>query len=171
MCSTRDELTAGSTKPGRLSAVQLLLQAGADVDVANDRGWTPLHQAAYRNDPEMVLLFLDAGASTDRAAHGAGGTPLAVAAFWGHREAVDVLAHVCIVPTNLRIAASVGRSIIVAVCFDANGELTSAAKAVRVLLEHDADPSINDALYNGTPRSWAEHDGASEVLPLLANHP
>ena len=161
VCLTRDELTAGSTKPSRLFAVQLLPPAGPDVNVANDRKWTPLHQAAYGNDPEMVLRFLDAGASTSRAAHGLGSPPLAVAAFWGRREAVDVLIHVGIVPTNPRIAASVGRSDIVAACFDANGELTSAAMTVRPLLEHGADPSIKDALYNGTPRSWPEHDGAS----------
>lgn len=171
VCLTRDELTAGSTKPSRLFAVQLLPPAGADVNVANDRKWTPLHQAAYGNDPEMVLRFLDAGASTNRAAHGLGSPPLAVAAFWGRREAVDVLIHVGIVPTNPRIAASVGRSDIVAACFDANGEPTSAAKAVRALLEYGADLSIKDALYNGTPRSWREHDGASELLPLRENHP
>ncbi|MGI8617992.1 MAG: ankyrin repeat domain-containing protein, partial [Gemmatimonadaceae bacterium] len=71
----------------RLEAVRLLLGAGADPNQGNDRGWTPLHQAAYRNDPEMISLLLAAGSRIDPEAHGAGGTPLAVALFWGHREA------------------------------------------------------------------------------------
>lgn len=54
-----------------------LLAMGADPDMPNERGWTVLHQAAYRNDPPMVALLLDAGADHRLEAHGAGGTPLA----------------------------------------------------------------------------------------------
>src|SRR5690606_42004322 len=52
----------GAPGQHRLAVVQLLLAAGADVRQGNDRGWTPLHQAAYRNDPELSALLLSAGA-------------------------------------------------------------------------------------------------------------
>src|SRR6202167_4670418 len=34
---------------GGVSAIETLLAAGSDVNDANDRGWTPLHAAAYAN--------------------------------------------------------------------------------------------------------------------------
>ncbi len=50
---------------------------------ANDRGGTPLHQVAYSNRPEIAAHLISAGASVEVEAHGAGGTPLIVALFWG----------------------------------------------------------------------------------------
>lgn len=122
---------AGATRgalPAQASAVfDLLTGPGADVNLANIHGWTPLHQAAYANQPALVERLLDACASVDAEARGEGGTPLAVALFWGHREAADVLAARAVVPANLRIAAGTGRSDLVASQFDATGALTPDA--------------------------------------------
>jgi ankyrin repeat protein len=115
----------------RLAPLRLLLAAGADVNQANDRGWTPLHQAGYRNDPAMVTLLLGAGARVDVEAHGAGGTPLVAALFWGHREASALLAAAGIHPRNLRVAAGLGRPDLVRACFTADGSLTPQARAAR----------------------------------------
>jgi hypothetical protein len=38
---------------------------------------------------------------------------------------------------------------------------------VRLLLDRGANPSLTDGLYAGTPRGWAEHEGATRVLTLL----
>ena len=279
-CPTRAELDAGSVRPERLDAMRMLLDAGASASAANDRGWTPLHQAAYRNDPEMAALLLEHGAPPDAIAHGSGGTPLAVALFWGHRHVVSTLAAVAIVPGNLRIAAGLGRLDLVLACFAGDGALTNAAMAdrgfyrphsgfppwrpssarqeildealvwaaksdrvsvmdtlvmhgaaidgepyrgtaliwaaandrvsalewlldhgadidkratfgglshgngvtalhlaaqgnkvaaVQCLLTRGADPRITDATYASTPRGWAEHEGARDVLPLLTS--
>ena len=59
------------------SLVSELLARGADPSGANDRGWTPLHQAGYGNDLALARLLLDAGARTDlcgarRGRHAAG---------------------------------------------------------------------------------------------------
>lgn len=172
VCPTREELASGVTSPDRLSAVRLLIHAGADASVANDRGWTPLHQAAYRNDPEMVRLFIDAGASLNTEAHGAGGTPLAVAAFWGHREAMDVLAAVGVAPDNLRIAASVGRIDLLEQCFDASGALTLAARTRRAFYRPHSGfpawrPSDNTQEVLDEALVWAAKSGRTETMPLL----
>ena len=42
--------------------VRDLLARGADPNSANDRGWTPLHQAGYGNDLRLAGLLLAAGA-------------------------------------------------------------------------------------------------------------
>ena len=70
---------------------KLLLASGADVNQANVRGWTPLHQAAYSNQPELAQLLIDAGAVPDTSAHGDGGTPLIAALFWGHSQVAELL--------------------------------------------------------------------------------
>jgi ankyrin repeat protein len=89
--------------------VRLLLERGADVAHANVHGWTALHQAAYSDMPAMARLLLDAGAPTDVAARGTGGTPLVVALFWGNRSTAELLAEHGVHPRNLRAAAGLGR--------------------------------------------------------------
>jgi ankyrin repeat protein len=83
----------------------LLIERGADPNRGNDHGWTRLHQAGYSNDRELAELMLAAGARTDLPARGDGGTPLAAALFWGHREVAPLLGRE---PLNLRVAAGLG---------------------------------------------------------------
>lgn len=156
----------------RLGPVRFLLAARADPNQPNDRGWTPLHQAGYRNDPDMATLLLEAGARADLEAHGAGGTPLAAALFWGHREAADRLAEVGIVPRNLRVAAGLGRSDLVLECFDAAGRLVPEARVGRGFYRpHSGFPAwrpsddpqevLDEALV------WAAKSGRLEAMALL----
>lgn len=81
--------------------VRLLLQAGADVNAPNDRGYTPLMQAvdgnrpdAVRVKPEIIQMLLDAGADpTWKNKHGE--TAVTVAERTGSFEIRDMLmAHI-----------------------------------------------------------------------------
>ena len=123
--------TCDPLPPQAWQLFDIFLRSGADINEANDRGWTPLHQAAYSNQVELAKRLVEAGASPDREAHGEGGTPLAVALFWGHREVADVLANVAIAPRNLRVAAGLGRVDLVDDCFEPDGTLTSTARSGR----------------------------------------
>jgi ankyrin repeat protein len=105
----------------------VLLAAGADPDAANDKGATPLIQAAYRGHVTIIEQLLAEGASVGAEAYGDGGTPLAFALFWGHAEAAERLAEVMIVPHNLRIAAGLGCIDLMAVFFDTDGKLKPEA--------------------------------------------
>ena len=116
---------------GGLSAIEALLAAGSDVNEANDRGWTPLHAAAYANQPEIAALLIEKGAALDAEAHGAGGTPLIAALFWGHREVADLLGRHLVAPSNLRAAAGLGIPELVEACFNPDGTLTPEACAAR----------------------------------------
>jgi ankyrin repeat protein len=107
------------------------LTAGSDVNDGNDRGWTPLHQAAYANKPEIADILLAKGAALDAEAHGAGGTPLIVALFWGHREVADVLGRHAVAPANLRAAAGLGIPELVEACFRGERALSPEAAAAR----------------------------------------
>jgi ankyrin repeat protein len=116
---------------GGVSAIEALLAAGADVNDANDRGGTPLHQAAYSNKPEIANILLAKGAALDAEAQGAGGTPLITALFWGHREVADLLGRHAVSPNNLRAAAGLGAPELVEAFFSGGRTLTPEAGAAR----------------------------------------
>lgn len=164
----------GPLPPQAEGVIRLLTGPGSDVNLANDRGWTPLHQAAYANRPELVARLLYAGAAVDREAHGEGGTPLAVALFWGHRDAADVLAERGIIPMNLRVAAGLGRADLIERLFRADGSLEPDAGRGRGFYRPHSgfpvwrptdDPReiLDEALV------WACKSGRLEVLDLLVS--
>jgi ankyrin repeat protein len=121
---------AGSRKCD-LRFIDALLAAGADPNEPNDRGWTPLHQAGYGNQVELAAKLIAAGANPDLEAHGAGGTPLIAALFWGHREVAEFLATHSIAPGNLRVAAGLGDLAMVEDCFTKDGKLARHACVAR----------------------------------------
>ena len=152
--------------------VRELLARGADPSSANDRGWTPLHQAGYADDAALARLLLEAGARTDTYGHGEGGTPLAAALFWGNTEVADALAEHGVAPCNLRIAAGLGRRDLIDGLVLRDGSLRAEAGAARgfyrphsgfPLWEPSDDPQevLDEALV------WAAKSGRTEVLGRL----
>jgi hypothetical protein len=75
---------------GDVEAVKEFLAAGADVNVKDKRGFTPLHWASISGHKEAVELLIDNGADVN-AMKGGGGTPLSYAASWGHKEIAELL--------------------------------------------------------------------------------
>ena len=49
--------------PGSVEAVQLLINHGANLNIANRPGFTPLMVAAQSGDKSIVELLIDAGAN------------------------------------------------------------------------------------------------------------
>ncbi len=74
----------------RPDAVQLLLDAGANVSIKNQWGRTPLHVAARRGCFDVAELLLDAGADPN-ATTNEGWTPMHVAARSGQKSMLDLL--------------------------------------------------------------------------------
>ncbi|HAK50421.1 MAG TPA: hypothetical protein DCM54_00735, partial [Gammaproteobacteria bacterium] len=90
--------------PRQHAAVDLILAAGADPDVADDDGWTPLHTAAMAGHTDLAKRLLDAGASRQGHLYGAsGGSPLALSLFYAQTDVGELLAQPA-VPDNLRHA-------------------------------------------------------------------
>src|SRR3954452_587003 len=157
---------------GDAQTVQLLLDAGADVAHPNAHGWTPLHQAAYGDRAALARLLLDAGAPADVSGRGAGGTPLVVALFWGHRAVTDVLLTAGRHPGNLRVAAGIGDVAMIEELVGADGTVTDAAGALRGFYRphggfpawtpsEDPQEILDEAL------SWAARADRVEALGVL----
>ena len=82
-CACRDEAAAARI-------TEALLAAGADPNMAQEGGWTPLHQAAAHGRLAIMDMLLDRGA--DPASRSDDGrTPADMAVEQGHDEAAELL--------------------------------------------------------------------------------
>ena len=152
--------------------VEALLAAGADVNDGNDRGSTPLHQAAYSNQCAIARALIQKGADRDAEAHGSGGTPLIFALFWGHREMADLLGSYSAAPRNLRALAGLGNQDLMEEFFRGESTLTSEASAARGFYRPhsgfpDWQPSADPQEVLDEALVWASKSGRTEVLPRL----
>ena len=73
--------------------MRLLIEAGADLDKANNDGWTPLWIASQNGHLEVVRLLVEAGADMYMAVNTGGGavTPLWIARRRDHDDIVWIL--------------------------------------------------------------------------------
>ncbi|KAJ1482329.1 ankyrin repeat-containing domain protein, partial [Baffinella frigidus] len=96
-------LCDGHQRHVALEVVHLLLEHGALVTVTNNRGETPLHQAAYLGHEAVALLLLQHGADVEAKANGR--TALHFAALGGHRAMAHLLLQH---PSNVSVVDNVG---------------------------------------------------------------
>ncbi|MCE2539730.1 MAG: ankyrin repeat domain-containing protein, partial [Acidobacteria bacterium] len=55
----------GAPSPGAERAVEILIEAGADVNAVNEAGFTALHGAAFRGLNEVIEYLVAQGAAID----------------------------------------------------------------------------------------------------------
>ena len=75
---------------GHKDTVRVLLDAGAEVNAKDFTGWTALHAAAFKGDPEIVQLLLEHGGIPGRASWFIR-SPLGMAEGLGHNDIVPLL--------------------------------------------------------------------------------
>ncbi|MFK4065971.1 ankyrin repeat domain-containing protein [Streptomyces sp. NPDC029674] len=90
---TRELVYAASL--GVTREVRTLLNRGADPELPDADGTTPLYAASVHGAADTVRVLLRAGARPDTESRGlTDGTPLCGAAAWGHVDTVrELLAH------------------------------------------------------------------------------
>jgi ankyrin repeat protein len=87
MYAARASCRTGSRGP---ELVDLLLEAGADVNMVRRGGSTVLHKAAQVNNPDVIGRLVKAGAKVDRPDRD-GDTPLFIATIYKSTEALELL--------------------------------------------------------------------------------
>jgi ankyrin repeat protein len=75
---------------GKVDIAQQLMDGGADVNVKNENGYSPLHKAAFWGRPGIAKLLIEHGADIN-AENNAGATPLKVAINSNKTEVADLL--------------------------------------------------------------------------------
>ncbi|MBD0866017.1 MAG: ankyrin repeat domain-containing protein [Rhodobacteraceae bacterium] len=115
-----------------LEAVQVLIQAGANVEARTNDGETPLHKAAWFGRPNIAAALLDAGADPD-ARDEKGYTPL-------HFAATLMELHF---PGMTRD--------------EVMGWMPGKAGTARLLLNAGANPKARDDEYGAQPADLAAH--------------
>lgn len=119
---------------GSLEIVELLLAAGADVNLIGAKFGTALQASCYRESGRMVNLLLAAGANTNSIG-GEYGTALQAAAFWDSPEIVELLlaagADVNIIGgkygTALQAAATIGTLVVMNILIAAGANVNIEA--------------------------------------------
>jgi len=77
---------------GRVEAIRVLVELGADFEALSAAGWTPLHAAAASGQVEAIQALVELGVNKE-ATDLMGLTPLHAAASMGHVEAIQALAQ------------------------------------------------------------------------------
>ena len=140
------------------AAVRSLLKAGADVNLPEGDGATPLHWAVRWDDARAVDLLLGAGADAG-AANDYGVTPLSLACINRNAAMVETL---LVAGADPDAATSMGETAVMT-CAG-----TGSVEAVRALLDHGAgNIDVQEASQGQTALMWAVAQGYPEVVRLL----
>ena len=86
-----NRLLEEAVRRGHADTVEMLLDAGADIDARSASGSTALYDAALKGDGAIVSLLVNRGADVNAAETISETTPLYAAAAFGRQEAVVVL--------------------------------------------------------------------------------
>ncbi len=136
------------------------LAAGAEVNLAQGDGTTPLHWAVYRLDEPLVDALLEAGAEPD-AVNLYGSSPLSEAIKTGHAALIERLLEA---GADVESPNADGQT---ALMLAARAGATAAA---RLLVEHGADVNARERWRGQTALMWAADSAAAEIVELLIEH-
>ena len=172
---------------GRIDAMHLLIEYGADVNISNDDGNTPLHAAGFYGQVNAIQLLLEAGA-TPNPRNNNGETPFdSSAAPWSDelQGIAQFVADILEINVDMRdikdgrpkaavflrrhggkpssaLPKALGHGIWIAA---KNGELTTLEKE----LIAGTDPNGRDGI-GMTPLGWAAMAGHIDAAQLLIMH-
>ncbi len=163
-------LLLAARKAGNSRTVKLLIERGADVNVANVFGSTALMAAAASGDIDSVRLLLDAGAeinakpnmTVDGFIMGGGRTPLMWAAYLDNEPLAKLLLER---GAKIDIFTQIGSAL-------GQAAWGGHVGVARVLLDAGAPVDQRDLIANYTPLHWAASSELSSpaLVELLLSH-
>ena len=174
---------AWSASHGQTEATRLLIENGADVDIRDDNGSTPLHSAAVFGRADVAKLLVEKGANP-QARNDDGGTPAdALHLDWRTTTFIGGLMGIEVERENIPVMQS-GRNEIAKLFgvkeFDSKArapaqDLSSSVFVgdlveVKQMLTDGADPDAKDPQSGATMLSIAALMGHTEVVALLLEH-
>ena len=140
-----------------VQAVRALLAQKVDLDAAEADGFTALHWAAQRNDPQMVDVLLGAGANP-RSSTRYNITPLYLAASNGSAAIMERLLQAGADPNA---TAMEGQTMLM------TAARSGQADAVRLLLRRGAPVDAKEPYRGQTALMWAAAEGNTAAADVL----
>jgi ankyrin repeat protein len=158
-CAGEDDtpVLSVAAQSGSVRVLRVLLDGGANVKLADKKGWTAAHRASYFCQAEYLRILLAAGAEKE-AKDERGFTPLHFAAQEGHAEVVEVL-----LSAGCAADARNNTQVTPLVCAARNGHLP----VVQQLLARGANPKVADFLGNTPLITAISHKHALCVAELV----
>jgi uncharacterized protein len=144
----------------RTTALEMIAKKSANVNEAEADGSTPLLWAANRNDTDLALALLKAGADA-KTRNLLGATPLAEAALHANTMVVKALLEAGADPNA---AGPEGETPLMIIA------RTSDGAAARLLLEKGANPNVKESQRGQTALMWAAANSQAGVMRELLAH-
>ncbi len=167
--SLNDRLYA-AVRAGRAAEVRQLLAAGADANVHDSLGGTPLLDAAWAGNVEITKLLLAGGADVNVRRDGTGSTALEYAVMTSRPAVVRALLDA---KARLDFRYQNGRSVLHEAVAKSNREIEAVAKANREIVDAliAAGAPVNATDANGnTPLDEAVLHGQADAVATLLAH-
>lgn len=141
---------------GSEAAVKVFLSCGIDVDVRDEREWTPLMISSFNGNEEMALFLIRCGAKI-QAEDRNGYTPLHWSAFNGYTAVVEILLQK---GAKINARSQFGWTALM------QAATRGHTQAVKTLLAHGAN--VNETTSDGwTALHKAAANGHGEVVLML----
>ncbi|KAF8128280.1 ankyrin repeat-containing domain protein [Mycena galopus ATCC 62051] len=145
-----------ATSWGQQETVQLLLENGADVNLAGGNYSSPLGVACSWGDQGIAQLLLENGADVNLRG-GDYGSVLGAACYWGHQKIAQLLLENS---ADVNLAGGNYGSALGAACYQGYQEMA------QLLLEKGADVNLAGGEY-GSPLGAACYQGQQKTVQLL----
>lgn len=145
-------------------AAELLIMAGADVNIKRNNQDSPYLLAGAEGYNEILIMTLENGAKIEDT-NRYGGTAIIPAAEKGHLDTVNILLSYGINPNHIN---NLGWTALMEAVLLGNGSSTYV-EIIKALIADGADPNIPDKK-GVRALQYAKERGFSEIVDLLESH-
>ncbi|XP_033031608.1 ankyrin repeat and SOCS box protein 3 isoform X2 [Trachypithecus francoisi] len=149
-----------AAREGNVKALRKLLKKGRSVDVADNRGWMPIHEAAYHNSVECLQMLINADSSENyiKMKTFEGFCALHLAASQGHWKIVQILLEAGADPNATTLEETTPLFLAVE-----NGQID----VLKLLLQHGANVNGSHSMCGWNSLHQASFQENAEIIKLL----
>ncbi|XP_078505726.1 ankyrin repeat and SOCS box protein 3 isoform X3 [Lissotriton helveticus] len=158
--SDRCSSVGHATRSGNVKCLQRLIKRGSSVDISDNRGWMPIHEAAFHNSSKCLRLLLQAAASKSyiKSKTFEGETALHLSARQGSVECTKILLQAGADPNEFTNEETTPLFIAVE---------NKHADIVQLLLKHGANINGSHSCSGWNALHQASYEASTEIMKLL----